>query len=178
MNYLATDDGSDSGDESLEVNVRSSDFFVTLNTHRQYSDELRDALLTAISDLGTAEFAQRALFDGSGTELVTSTVRPSEIGIEIGRRAGLAHAHFIIEFEHSTAARGISLVGRGAEDGLGINERFQRYFSAELGIDGCYVRASLLGAQSAAKNYNRKSAQASERHLRSVILPSVRPITD
>lgn len=135
--------------------VKSSDLFVTVNTHQFHTDELQHRLRIVIERLNELDIAA-AIF--SSIEVTHTRVRAEEIGFELSPKQAKLHAHFTLELEHADEPP-LALGPRLDPEGRGVNRRLQDYFSEALGIDGCYVHARLMREQSATKNYNRKQQQ-------------------
>jgi hypothetical protein len=156
------------------LDLASSDLFVTLNTHQPPSDELKERLRVAIVRLGMLPVAATVF---TTIELRSVTLRAEEIGFELTSKRGIKlHTHFVIEITHSESTP-LSLGPRLDAEGKGVNRRLQDYFNEELSFDkSCYVEAQLMRDQSATKNYNRKQqrqlleAAAEEREWQSIDL--------
>ena len=140
----------------MSDNIRYSDFFITVNTHKPYTRDLYTSFLQAIKDI---EVAIGLLFNVDDEDIKKVIV--SDIGLETARnpkkRTTLyLHAHFVVEVVHSTT---LLLGPKEASDGKGINKRLQEYFDAALAIEGTYCNVKLLKDESAAKNYARKKSK-------------------
>lgn len=137
---------------------RYSDFFVTVNTHKDYDGALYDNLRAAINILKEPGVAAR-LFDVEADDVRFSRV--SILGIELAPNprkpiVQMLHAHFTWELKHSTT---LLLGPRNAQDGKGINARLQEYFDNALDIEGTYCNVQLDRPRSASKNYARKTSE-------------------
>lgn len=137
---------------------RYSDFFVTVNTHKDYDERLYDDLRAAINALKEPGVAAR-LFDVDEEQVRFSRV--SILGIELApnprkKTVQMLHAHFTWELKHSTT---LLLGPRNAQDGKGINARLQEHFNNALDIEGTYCNVQLDRERSASKNYARKTSQ-------------------
>lgn len=133
----------------------ASDLFVTVNTHCDPSPAFDEACLQAVVALNDLEVANQVF---SSIDVRRARVRAAEVGFELTPRQGKRHLHFTLELDHSGSPP-LSLGPRNDPDGVGVNERLQRYFDEALQLappQGCYVRADILREQSATKNYNRK----------------------
>lgn len=136
---------------------RYSDFFITVNTQQTFSRELYDLIAEQIYDVLPDNTALAAELLGVGEgEVLRATVH--EVTIELARQRKKAlHFHFNWEILHSTT---VHIGPRLAEDGKGLNQRLQEYFTETLRLpQSCYVRADLRRDSSASKNYALKEQQ-------------------
>ena len=142
---------------------RYSDFFVTVNTHRPWTEDNIAAVYRAIDGLDTeirgadATATVRTVI-ALGDDDVLHSAATSAVGLErmSYQRGFKLHVHFVWEIVHSTE---IHVGPRGSSDGKGLNRRLQEYFAREIGVDGVYCRASILLERSRAKNYTSKKGQ-------------------
>jgi hypothetical protein len=144
--------------------VYFTDLAVTVNTHARSRFETVNRnlaiLRTAVRGLSDVAELERLMEwrDEQGEILPGSTL--GSIGLEVGQRFHLIHAHFILRIK---ASERISING--------INRRLQQWFNDRVPYanGGCYVRAQLMPS-SAAKNYAVKNPR--QRRPRSSRLPA------